>query len=919
MNSKLHLLLNIKPAEARVVKQLFLVQFFLGIATAFLFTSTLAMFLHTFEAKDIPKVYIVSAGLLLVANAFYGKLEASLSAKKLLQTIIIFSGFSILFTWGGVSFLAARWVPFVLSAWNLVVYMLVGYAFWGMAAIIFNVRESKRLFSVVGSGDIPAKLMGYTAVSVLAPFLGVENLLWFSIGAFVLAYYFLKRFNHAAITGHHHAEHGHATGHGHGAEHAEHQSFISKYFQNRLIFFITLFSLLAFTVYSLIDYTLLAEVKSKFTSSPALATFIGVFFAVGRIMALFIKLLFSSRMISRLGLANSLLIAPVVLLLISGLLLLPGESEKMILYTFGVMVLLSEVLKSAVQEPAFFVLFQPLDPHSRLKGHLISKGYTMPVALLITGVFLAIFKYFNGGISIVTVCQILVVLLAGWITSVFLIKKEYLHTLINALKKGYFTGSELFLNDEPVRNVLIGKLESQNPKEVILALELLERSGYRNLEKRLLPLLDSRSEVIRRYVLFRIIGLKLTNAFPLIEKALRTDALGNARADFVQAYYFLSPTLQSISPQDPLEMQKAALIGLSLREESEAQQQVLQHLEALTKSAHLQDKLVTLDIISKAPRSLYAPLLKSLLFDTSEPVYKQAIETVGKVREASLIAPMLGVVQAKQATYSLQKSVLAFGDAFYQNQALFSPSLPENLFLQLVKTAGKVKGENSSQFLVQGMEKRPAYQDNIIESLWSKKATLDTSGQQQVQDWLKQKLEQSRQKALYCQSLLQNHELPLLASSLASELKHDVQKVLKSLALLYDRQQITRVMDLLALGSADKVANAIEMLEQLIPKKYFLPLELQIDFQLDKDKSLLPLGEKKRQEATQVIREIVTENTANCTNWTKSVACYSVLEVPSANLTGLLASAPPATGDYLFEETRGFVLSQLTPTAHVTN
>ncbi|WP_205500808.1 hypothetical protein [Rufibacter psychrotolerans] len=910
MNSKLHLLLNIKPAEARVVKQLFLVQFFLGIATAFLFTCTLAMFLHTFAAKDIPLVYLVSAGLLLGANAFYARLEARLSAKKLLTTIIFFSAFSILVTWGGVSFLAAQWVPFVLSAWNLVVYMLVGYAFWGMAAMIFNVRESKRLFSVVGSGDIPAKLMGYTAVSVLAPLLGVENLLWFSVGAFVLAYYFLRRFHHAVIEGH--APEGHGHGHEHEAAHGAPASFIARYFQNRLIFFITLFSLLAFTVYALIDYTLLAEVKSRFTSSPDLATFIGVFFAVGRVLALGIKLLFSSRVISRLGLANSLLIAPVVLLVISALLLLPGESERMILYTFGVMVLLSEVLKSAVQEPAFFVLFQPLDPHSRLKGHLISKGYTMPVALFITGAFLGIYKYFNGGISIVTVCQVLVVLLAGWITTVFLIKKEYLNTLIQALKKGYFTGSELFLTDEPVRNVLLGKLESANPKEVILALELLERSGYRNLEKRLLPLLHSSSEVIRRYVLSRVTELKLASAFPLIEKALADAPAGASGAELVQAYYLLAPTLQTVPPNASLDLRKAALLGLSRRTEPEAQQQVLIQVEAMTR----QNKLAALDMMAKAPHPAYEPLLQSLLQDPAPAVYKQAIETVGKAKASPLLSSMLAVVQTHQATYSLQQAILAWGDDFFQPSHL-PANLPADLAPLLIKVAGKVKGEHSSQFLERQLAL--SNQDAVLEALWSKKDPLDAEAQPLVVEWLRRKMEQSGQKALYCQNLLQAAELPLLSEALASELKHDLQKMMKALALMYDRPGITRVMDLLALGAPDKVANAIEMLEQLIPKRYFLPLEGLLDFQLDQEKSLLPLVEKRRWEPSQIIRDIVTQNPAGCSTWTRSVACYCMLQMPASGLHQVLSTVPAAQESALFEETRQFVLAQLTPSAHVIN
>ncbi len=112
MKSRIYSLLNIKPAEAGVVKQLFLVQFFLGVATSFVFTSALTLFLATYPIKELPNVLLLAAGLLLVANYLYARLEAKLSAKKLLQVIILFSLGSIAFTWLEATFFAITWLPF---------------------------------------------------------------------------------------------------------------------------------------------------------------------------------------------------------------------------------------------------------------------------------------------------------------------------------------------------------------------------------------------------------------------------------------------------------------------------------------------------------------------------------------------------------------------------------------------------------------------------------------------------------------------------------------------------------------------------------------------------------------------------------------------------------------------------------------
>ncbi|ALI99655.1 NTP/NDP exchange transporter [Rufibacter tibetensis] len=912
MNSRINLLLNIKTAESRVVKQLFLVQFCLGIATSTLFTGTLAMFLDAFELKDFPKVYIVSAVLMLITNLFYGKLETRLSPKKLLQTVILFSAISIFLSWAGLTLVPAKWLPFFLAAWNMVVYMLIGYAFWGLAAIIFNVRESKRLFFVVGAGDIPAKMFGYTAASVLAPVLGVESLLWVTIGSFLLAFFFLRNFEHQAIS-----DLGHAVHH----EHVPEKTFIAKHFHNHLIFSIAVFSVIVFTVYSLVDYTFLSEVKSRYYTSPEIAAFLGMFFAVGRVLAIMVKLMLSSRVISRLGLTNSLLLAPVILLTISIIMLLPFENQTNIFIMFGVMVLLSEVLKSAVQEPAFLVLFQPLDPHSRLKGHLISKGYTMPIALMISGVFLTGYNYLYGNISITLVTQILVGLLIAWIGSIFLIKKEYLRSLVNALKKGYFTGSELFLNDVSVKILLMDKLNSKNPQEVILALELLERAGDQNLEKRLLPLLQSPSGLVQKYVISRIVALKLTNAFSTIEQAMQENSNASTKPALTTAYYFLTPQPPELLLTEDLEIKKAALIGLSLRGEEEAHQRVRHHLEALSTSEKEEERLAVLDIFAKALHTDFKPFIETLLQDTSEKVYKKALETAGKTKDASLLPQILHVGQSRKTPYALQNAVVLFGDEAFAPLNLTEKPESKDLELVLIRAAGKVKGDFSTQFLTQLLKTEHQYQDEVIEALWNKNAKLFKETKTAVLSWLKTKMVHSRRKALYCHTLAKKPEAPLLAESLASELRQDIKSIMKSLALVYDRQSINRVMDLLSIGSPEKIANAIEMLEQVIPKRCFLVVEALIDFHLEKEKRWQSPKDKKKLSTSQIIHEIVTDNPAGCSPWVKSVACYCIISLPEPELAEAI-TPEPTTSDTLYTETREFVishLSQLTTLKHAAN
>ena len=231
--------------------------------------------------------------------------------------------------------------------------------------------------------------------------------------------------------------------------------------------------------FAFIDFTFLTEIKVKYKGNN-LTSFIAIFFAIGQLFAIIVKLLFSGRMIARIGLANSLLIAPLLLLIIDGFIIYSGDGS-LILYVFGAMALLEEILRSTLQEPVFFILFQPLSPHDRSRGHLFAEGYTMPFALFAVGSFLIVFLHTHKELSILLVTEILMAFLLLWIATVFLIRKAYLEMLLNSLKKGYFKGTELFLNDDAVIKLLLRKTESNKPLEVINALNLLERSNYTDI------------------------------------------------------------------------------------------------------------------------------------------------------------------------------------------------------------------------------------------------------------------------------------------------------------------------------------------------------------------------------------------------------------------------------------------------------
>src|SRR5258705_8771783 len=157
MKNRILHLFNIRQEEAWLVTNLFWLQFFQGAGVAIFNVMALTLFLHEFDALQLPKVYVFSAIILLVVGWLYSKFEHNVSVKILVPSVIVFVAASLLIFRAQFSYTHSYWLIFLLFSWYYVVYLLTNLEFWGVAALLFDIRQSKRLFGMIGAGDIPAK------------------------------------------------------------------------------------------------------------------------------------------------------------------------------------------------------------------------------------------------------------------------------------------------------------------------------------------------------------------------------------------------------------------------------------------------------------------------------------------------------------------------------------------------------------------------------------------------------------------------------------------------------------------------------------------------------------------------------------------------------------------------------------------
>jgi AAA family ATP:ADP antiporter len=116
MKQRIYNTLNIKESESNQVFDLLSVQFFIGLANAFLNIIAFTLFIYNFSVNTLPQVYLTIALVLLVLNFFYEKLEHKLSPLQLLQIVIGISIAILIGSWMGLTFGVKSDFIFILMA-----------------------------------------------------------------------------------------------------------------------------------------------------------------------------------------------------------------------------------------------------------------------------------------------------------------------------------------------------------------------------------------------------------------------------------------------------------------------------------------------------------------------------------------------------------------------------------------------------------------------------------------------------------------------------------------------------------------------------------------------------------------------------------------------------------------------------------
>ncbi|HEY7699374.1 MAG TPA: hypothetical protein VIE88_13210, partial [Vicinamibacteria bacterium] len=470
LRERLQAWLDIHPGEGRATSLMLLHSFFTGTSTVFFETAASALFLAHYDAAFLPYVYLLAATASIATGLGYTRAKERVAFAPLMMGTLVLTLAMTCVLRLGLSLGEAGWLIFAMMIAYRLLSMLTDLEFWAVATRLYDVQQSKRLFGLVGSGEVAARVVGSFSVPLLVGVLGVANLLWISatgIGVcLALLVLILNRFPEVGSRG---AEEGEAV------QSRERRAIRSLWANSYLkaIFILSFFAVLG---KYFVDFAFLSEMQTRWHEVETLASFFGIFSGVTQVVNLGIRVLVSGRLLSRFGILVGLLVLPSAHFLCT-LAILAAAAVPIPVAVFWLAIGnqgLYKTLKHPVDNPSFKVLYQPLPRRERLAAQIGVEVIVTPIAIAVAAALMILFSRPSLATA-APFAGLMLLNFAGWAAAALFVFREYRKALVKALARRTLDRTEFSLEDEASITLVRAKLSSERADEVIFALDLLQR------------------------------------------------------------------------------------------------------------------------------------------------------------------------------------------------------------------------------------------------------------------------------------------------------------------------------------------------------------------------------------------------------------------------------------------------------------
>jgi len=682
-------IINIKSKERKPAALLFFMFFSIVSATITGASVRDAVFLTQFDKSYLPVMFITIAVVMAGVIALYKKLTAGQDQ----IFVISISGalFSVsLFLLQ--SNLSGLFIP-VLYIWMEVVTILSIFQFWILAGEIFNARQAKRIFTLLGAGGSFAGMGAGYGIKPFVSTFGSENLLFltiFFIGISVVMAQMLRPFRMSRKP---------------KKVNSKPVAKSKTEFEPYLKSIALLIGLAAF-VSKIIDYQFKMMAADAFPNQNDLVSFFGTYYMSTGAATLIMQFFVTGFILTRFGILAGLLVLPIFLAIGSSGFLAIGTLSAVFIAKFS-----DQVFKFSTNNAVQEILWLPVAPEKKKRAKPIIDGTIRSGLEGLAGVFifaLVSFKLVSqDNIQLLSLIVILGVLF--WLWNSFRLKDGYVNSLMKAIENRQLNldDVEFDINDSHIVDTIDKTLKDDDELKQLFALDLLWTLPLHPWKNTLQYLFHHGSNQIQRAVLELawhqpgiITDQLLLNSFKE-DSELAPFAISCAGDRMIpDIAEKVSPFLKSDNPS----LSAAAAVGILKQDTNHHESKLI--LDSLMESDDPTILCTTIGFLKQSGQWISTENKKRFLGHESHDVRNQILAVFKGSPDSDFLVSIIRNL-ANASTFDAAESALKqydpslVTDRFYH--FLFAEDSPLRLKLGILKTTHEFSSSDMAELLSSGL------------------------------------------------------------------------------------------------------------------------------------------------------------------------------------------------------------------------
>jgi HEAT repeat protein len=508
--------LSIRPGESRMASLMIGIMLFTAMGAALGGTGIEALFFARFGVEYLPYMFVGLGITSMIMSFGFSAALGSIPRRVLYISIPLLIAFILILARLAL-FSGLGWLYPALWLGKEILNFFTGILIWGIAGVVCDTRQAKRLFPLFNASRILGQVIGGFITGALVSSIGVENLLLVWSGTMLLAFILGRTLLHnqqlPSLT---------------AAKSRQKQPTLIQEMQSgyqyvrksRLMRWISLAAILFSVLYFSISLPFSRAATEHYVNEKNLAAFLGLFNGISTAAAFLVSLLFANRLFARFGIMLCILVFPIIYLV--------GFASLALLPIFTIIVLFRFVQMgwlSGIADPAYQAMFNVVPNERRDQVRTFIDGVPEQAGVFIAGALLII------GEQTLAPQQLYVVGLIAAALCTFAIYRArggYNEALIEALQAG---NPHLFYSEEQpfggfrqdavaIRGVLKGLIDP----DPILRRVCAEILGHLSLPEAEIPLLNGVGDsdaIVRASCLRALAQIKPTSAVDQIAASLQ--------------------------------------------------------------------------------------------------------------------------------------------------------------------------------------------------------------------------------------------------------------------------------------------------------------------------------------------------------------------------------------------------------------